>query len=89
MDLPSRKRSHSQHLDGTLRPVEDNKSRRTSPSPHTGPATPSSTISSGYGYPMLGDGFVDLTLFVYHLLFFPADFLGVLYNMVVSVGAQS
>lgn len=68
MNLPTRKRSHSKHLDGTLGPVEDNKSRRTSPSPFlNGPGTPS-TISSGYGYGyplMLGDGYFDLTLFVY------------------------
>jgi hypothetical protein len=68
VNLPTRKRSHSKHLDGALAPVEDNKSRRTSPSPFmTGPATPS-TISSGYGYGypvLLGDGYFDLTLFVH------------------------
>ncbi|KAE8443177.1 hypothetical protein EG329_002275 [Mollisiaceae sp. DMI_Dod_QoI] len=48
MNLPSRKRSHSKHLDGALAPVGDVKSRRTSPSPYmTGPTTPSSTMSSG------------------------------------------
>ncbi|KAE9365444.1 hypothetical protein N431DRAFT_353892 [Stipitochalara longipes BDJ] len=60
MNLPTRKRSHSKHLDGALLPIEDNKSRRTSPSPFlAGPSTPS-TISSGYG-PMLGEGYFDLT----------------------------
>ena len=64
MNLPNRKRSHSKHLDGALLPVQDNKSRRTSPSPFlAGPSTPS-TISSGYG-PMLGEGYFDLTLFVH------------------------
>lgn len=42
MSLPTRKRSHSKHLDG-LAPVTGNKSRRTSPSPFlTHPSTPSS-----------------------------------------------
>lgn len=56
LKLPSRKRSHSNHLDGQLAPVEDYKSRRTSQSPFgTSPPTPS-TVTSGYGYPVLGDG---------------------------------
>jgi hypothetical protein len=64
MNLPTRKRTHSKHLDGALLPIEDNKSRRTSPSPFlAGPSTPS-TISSGYG-PMLGEGYFNLTLFVH------------------------
>ena len=64
LNLPTRKRSHSKHLDGAFLPIEDNKSRRTSPSPFlAGPSTPS-TISSGYG-PMLGEGYFDLTLFVH------------------------
>lgn len=64
MKLPNRKRSHSKHLDGALLPVEDSKSRRTSPSPFlAGPSTPP-TISSGYD-PMLGEGYFDLTLSVY------------------------
>lgn len=70
MNLPTRKRSHSKHLDGGLAPFEDNKSRRTSPSPYmTGPATPST--GSGYDYyPVFGDGFLDLTMFVHiHLPF--------------------
>ncbi|PVH86410.1 hypothetical protein DL98DRAFT_13691 [Cadophora sp. DSE1049] len=48
MNLPTRKRSHSTHLDGQLAlPPSDNKSRRTSESPFgTGPPTPS-TSSSG------------------------------------------
>lgn len=42
VDLPSRKRSHSKHLDG-LAPVAESKSRRTSPSPYmTGVTTPAS-----------------------------------------------
>lgn len=67
INLPSRKRSHSKHLDGALAPIEDVKSRRTSPSPYmTGPTTPSSTMSSGYGYyPVFGEGYFDLTLFVH------------------------
>ena len=65
MNLPTRKRSHSTHLDGQLAVPYDNKSRRTSESPfNTGPPTPS-TSSSGYGYPVLGDGFYDLALFVH------------------------
>jgi hypothetical protein len=68
MNLPTRKRSHSKHLDGGLLPFEDNKSRRTSPSPYmTGPATPSS--SSGYGYPVFGDSYFDLTLFVHNFTY--------------------
>ncbi|CZS91523.1 related to DNA repair protein RAD16 [Rhynchosporium graminicola] len=60
LDLPSRKRSHSTQLDGHLAPI-DNKSRRTTPSPFgTGPPTPS-TSSSGYAYPLAGDGYFDLT----------------------------
>jgi hypothetical protein len=73
MNLPTRKRSHSKHLDGALGPAEDNKSRRTSPNPFmTGPGTPS-TISSGYGYGyplMLGDGYFDLTLLFVQLQYF-------------------
>ncbi|KAK0105181.1 hypothetical protein ONS95_004422 [Cadophora gregata] len=47
MNLPTRKRSHSTHLDGQLTIPLDNKSRRTSESPFgTGPPTPS-TSSSG------------------------------------------
>ncbi|TVY19000.1 putative ATP-dependent helicase [Lachnellula arida] len=62
MSLVSRKRTHSKHIDGGLAPplYGDNKSRRTSPSPYTSPATPGE--SSGYGYPMIGDGFFDLTM---------------------------
>ena len=46
MSLPTRKRSHSKHLEGLV-PVTDNKSRRTSPSPFLSRhSTPSS--SSGY-----------------------------------------
>jgi hypothetical protein len=66
-NLPTRKRSHSKHLDGGLAPHDDNisKSRRTSPSPFmspfvTSPATPAGA-SSGYGYPTIGDGFFNLT----------------------------
>ncbi len=64
INLPSRKRSHSKHLDG-LAPFENkSQSRRTSPSPYqTRPSTPS-TSTSGYGYP-IGDGYFDLTLFVH------------------------
>ncbi|KUJ08350.1 uncharacterized protein LY89DRAFT_711734 [Mollisia scopiformis] len=48
MSLPSRKRSHSKHLDGALYPPQETKSRRTSPSPYmAGPGTPSSIMSSG------------------------------------------
>jgi hypothetical protein len=69
MNLPTRKRSHSSHLDGFLEPYEGNKSRRTTPSPFpTGPATPAT--SSGYGYPTFGDGYFDLTLFVPNSLSF-------------------
>ncbi|PBP21786.1 hypothetical protein BUE80_DR007178 [Diplocarpon rosae] len=47
MNLPSRKRSYSKHLENRLGFVEDTKSRRTSQSPFdTAPSTPS-TISSG------------------------------------------
>ena len=69
MNLVSRKRTHSKHLDGGLAPYThgDNKSRRTSPSPYTSPATPGE--SSGYGYPMIGDGFFDLTMFVHNFTF--------------------
>jgi len=62
MNLPSRKRSHSKHLDG-LAPYENkSQSRRTSPSSYqTRPSTPS-TSTSGYA---IGDGYFDLTLFVH------------------------
>ncbi|TVY39502.1 putative ATP-dependent helicase [Lachnellula subtilissima] len=42
MNLVSRKRTHSKHFDGGLAPpfYGGNKSRRTSPSPYTSPATP-------------------------------------------------
>ena len=51
-NVPTRKRSHSEHLDGSLPSYEDNKSQRTSPSPYvTGPTTPST--NSGYDYPVL------------------------------------
>jgi hypothetical protein len=57
MDLPTRKRSHSKHLDG-LAPVTDNKSRRTSPSPFsTYPSTPSSV--SGYDCSIFADSFFN------------------------------
>jgi hypothetical protein len=73
MNLPARKRSHSKHLDGALLPIEDNKSRRTSPSPFLpGPSTPS-TVSSGYG-PMLGEGYFDLTLSVHTFTASPVCF---------------
>ncbi len=64
MNLPSRKRSHSKHLDG-LAPYENkSQSRRTSPGSYqTRPSTPSTSIS-GYEYP-IGDGYFDLTLFVH------------------------
>ena len=63
--LPTRKRSHSKHLDAELIPFEGNKSRRTSPSPFaTSVTTPSG--SSGYGYTAIGDGYFDLTMFVPH-----------------------
>ncbi len=76
MNLPSRKRSHSKHLDGAFAPVGDVKSRRTSPSPYmTGPTTPSSTMSSGYGYyPAFGDGYFDLTLFVNNFTILPLHY---------------
>ncbi|KAF4637235.1 hypothetical protein G7Y89_g851 [Cudoniella acicularis] len=47
MNLPTRKRSHSKHLDGSLAPAYgDNKSRRTSPSPYTtNPSTPGGSSS--------------------------------------------
>src|SRR4051794_14081878 len=62
LNLPTRKRSHSTHLNGQLAPV-DNKSRRTSLSPFgTGPPTPS-TSSSRYVYSVSGAGYYDLTLF--------------------------
>ncbi|TVY42355.1 putative ATP-dependent helicase [Lachnellula occidentalis] len=62
MNLVSRKRTHSKHLSGGLAPPPygGSKSRRTSRSPYTSPATPGE--SSGYGYPMIGDGFFDLTM---------------------------
>jgi chromosome segregation ATPase len=53
MTLPSRKRSHSKHLDGVVYPLGNIKSRRTSPG-LTGPTTPSSITSSGYVYSMFG-----------------------------------
>lgn len=64
MNLPTRKRTHSKHLDGALLPIEDNKSRRTSPSPFLAGLSTPSTISSGYG-PMLGEGYFNLALFVH------------------------
>jgi len=62
MDLPSRKRSHSTHLGDGFAAFSDNKSRRTTPSPFAG-ATPEE--SSGYGNLAFGDGYFDLTTFVY------------------------
>ncbi|KAF7865226.1 hypothetical protein EAF04_006203 [Stromatinia cepivora] len=60
VDLPTRKRSHSKHLDAFV-PFEEIKSRRTTPSPFaTGVTTPSG--SSGYGYTAIGDGYFDLTM---------------------------
>ncbi|RDW66946.1 hypothetical protein BP5796_09695 [Coleophoma crateriformis] len=57
--LPSRKRSHSKHLDG-LMVFEDNKSRKTTPSRYdTGPTTPST--SSGHANPKIDDDWLDLT----------------------------
>lgn len=65
MDTPpssSRKRSHTKHMDGALAPQEDNKSRRTSPSPLiTDPTTPST--SSAYVFLLLSQDFLDLFLF--------------------------
>jgi hypothetical protein len=49
MKLPSRKRSHSNHLDGALAPFEGYKSRRTSPSPYLTGHSTSSTTTSEYG----------------------------------------
>ncbi|KAF8854292.1 hypothetical protein BDZ45DRAFT_747658 [Acephala macrosclerotiorum] len=83
INLPSRKRSHSKHLDGALAPIEDAKSRRTSPSPYmTGPTTPSSIMSSGYGYyPMFGDGYFDLALFVHKFtIISPPSFFPIRYH---------
>lgn len=64
VDLPTRKRSHSTHLDAGLMPFEENKSRRTSPSPFAMGATPP-LGSLGYGYAAIGDGYFDLTAFVH------------------------
>lgn len=62
VDLPTRKRTYSTHLDSFV-PFEENKSRRTTPSPFaTGVTTPSG--SSGYGYNVIGDGYFDLTMSV-------------------------
>ncbi|KAH6675016.1 P-loop containing nucleoside triphosphate hydrolase protein [Halenospora varia] len=49
MNLPTRKRTHSTHIDGGLAPGNgDSKSRRTTPSPYmTSPSTPAISISSG------------------------------------------
>lgn len=49
MNLPTRKRTHSTHLDGGLAPNNgDSKSRRTTPSPYlTSPSTTAVSISSG------------------------------------------
>lgn len=64
VNLPTRKRSHSKHLD-TFVPFEEIKSRKTTPSPYTtGVTTPSG--SSGYGYTAIGDGYFDLTMSVPH-----------------------
>jgi hypothetical protein len=70
MNLPTRKRSYSEHLDGGLTSFDDNhaKSRRASPNPYlnsygTNPATPAGQ-SSGYEDSVYGDGYFNLDLFV-------------------------
>jgi hypothetical protein len=59
--LPTRKRSHVEHLGSD---EFENKYRRTSPSPHITRSTTPST-SSGQEYPAAEDGFLDLTAFVH------------------------
>ncbi|KAH7310958.1 SNF2 family N-terminal domain-containing protein [Rhexocercosporidium sp. MPI-PUGE-AT-0058] len=60
MNLPTRKRSHSTHLDGQLAPV-DNKSRRTSLSPFgTGPPTPATSSSSDDKFDVFDRDFFQL-----------------------------
>jgi hypothetical protein len=59
--LPTRKRSHAEHLGFG---ESENKYRRTSPSPHITRSTTPST-SSGQEYPSVEDGFLDLTAFVH------------------------
>jgi len=59
--LPTRKRSHAEHLGFD---ESENKYRRTSPSPHITRSTTPST-SSGQEYPAAEGGFLDLTAFVH------------------------
>jgi hypothetical protein len=71
ISLRNRKRTHSKHLDSGFADFSESKSRRTSPSPYMMGAAMTPGSSSGYDYPMFGDGLFGLTLFVnkFHIPF--------------------
>lgn len=65
--LPTRKRSHAEHISFI---ESENKYRRTSPSPHITRSTTPST-SSGQDFTITADGFLDLTVYAHSRSAYP------------------
>lgn len=71
INIPSRKRSHGEHIGLGTADDSESKSRRGSPAPSRSSSTKLPRVS-GRIYPVLDNGFVDLTAFVYTKFFNPS-----------------